>query len=234
MTGGAWASVKIEPFVPQECSSRPQFVMVLNGEPLANGRLDFYRGFNVDTSHTHPVLSLSTTGVGVAIPPKLSGDYTVFATFDGVKSTIFNESARTILYLQVRHKPAPSTISVDMTEAVQQVRRADADFEQQLDTAEKTSTAERVSSFRGGVFDPSRAHVSSARVSILKRISGVWTTSLRTVSDVDGEFSGQLEDGRYVAIVSAPGFRIAIVPFEVTSGAVGSLQVMLDVGAATE
>jgi hypothetical protein len=235
LTTTLWSSVKVEPLVPQECSNHLQVSVVLDGKAVSGAKLDFYSGFNVDTTRTRPILSVSTNNRGRVVPFSLSpGNYTVFASFEGVRSAIFNQPARTILYVHMHPKSATRTISVDLAKAVQAVRQADADFEQQLDKSEEFATPDRVDTFRGIVFDPSRAHVPSVKVSIMRRVSGLWTTWVRTTSDGNGQFSAELADGRYVGVFSSPGFRIAVVPFEVTKAGSADLKVMLQIGAAAE
>lgn len=235
LSGIALSSVKVVPFVPQECADHVQFSVVLAGKPLSGARLDLYRGFNVDTTRTQPLFSVVSDDAGVALSRRLMpGDYMVYARYEEVRSMIFNESARTFLYLRVRRESETSRISVDFTDAVQQVKKADEDFGKQVEEASEAVTPDRITSFRGIVVDPSGAHVPSVKVSVAQRVSGVWITPLQTVSGTNGQFAGQLKDGRYIALFRASGFQSAIVPFEINAAGSRDLKVILQVGRAVQ
>jgi hypothetical protein len=231
----AGSSVKVEPLVPQECSNRLQLVVTLEGKPLKGAKADFYRSFYPYAIQKRPLFSLIANEAGIATPAKLSsGDYRVYVQSQGIRSAIFDAPPGTWLYLHVHRKHGVSSISADLTEAVQQLKKADADFERQLKELEQTANRERVSAFQGIVVDPSGARIAHVEISVTQSVSGVRTTLLRGSSDPNGQFSDHLNDGRYVAVFSASGFRIAIVPFEIAAAGSERLRVRLDVGAATE
>ena len=231
----ARSSVKVEPLIPQQCSDHVRLVVRLDGKPLKGAKINLYREFYAVGTQTRPLLSLTSNEGGTAMLAKLSsGNYKVYVGFEGIRSIIFDGSPGTWLYLHINHKRGISSIAADLTEAVQQFKSADADFERQFEEAEQTSGRDSVSSFRGIFVDPSGAHIPDVKISVTQVASGVRTTVLRVTSDSNGQFSDQLKDGPYVALFSVSGFRVAIVPFEINATGSQDLKVRLDVGPVTE
>ena len=53
---------------------------------------------------------------------------------------------------------------------------------------------------------------------------------LQTKTDAAGRFAAQLDEGLYIAFISAAGFVTAIVPFEVAKSGSGELRIPLTIG----
>jgi hypothetical protein len=79
------------------------------------------------------------------------------------------------------------------------------------------------------VIDPSGAIVAGANIKVMRKGSE-HTVVLRVKSDANGYFADDLAAGSYIAFIFEPGFRTAIVPFEVTKAGTGNLQVTLQIG----
>jgi hypothetical protein len=85
--------------------------------------------------------------------------------------------------------------------------------------------------FRGTVLDPLGTLIPSAGVKVFQSTSEGWVARLRTTSDPNGYFSSEtLAPGQYVALFSAGGVRLAMVPFEIGQEPSGKLRVQLRIG----
>jgi ribosomal protein L19 len=206
---------------PQESSSHVRIQVVLAGNPVKGAKViirasqectcatDMLRGNPLDTT-TPPRGALQITDEnGIANLPEFApGDYDVAVTLNGVASTGF-------IGLHVSNKVGSTTLPVDLTE---QVRRV-----------ENVPLRDRVEAFRGTVRDISGAPLAGASIVVVKRESHGKDVVLTGKTDADGHFSGQLDEGSYIAVFFSPAFRPAIAPFEVAKSGARELSVSLDV-----
>jgi hypothetical protein len=170
---------------------------------------DMLRGNPLDTT-TIPRSALQITDEnGIANLPEFApGDYDVAVTLNGVASTGF-------IGLHVSNKMDLTTLPVDLTE---QVRRV-----------ENVHLRDRVEAFRGTVHDISGVPLAGASMVVVKSESHGKDVVLTGKADADGHFSGQLDEGSYIAVFFSPAFRPAIAPFEVAKTGSSELSVSLDV-----
>jgi hypothetical protein len=147
---------------------------------------------------------------GIADLPELTpGVYDVAVTLNGVASTAF-------VGLQVTRDPKVTTIPMDLTQQVQRVEEVPILF--------------HVEAFRGTVKDFSGATLPAANIVVVKRGSQAKDVALMSKADADGNFSAQLAEGSYIAVLFVLGFRPAIAPFEVATGGASQLSINLNPG----
>ncbi len=93
----------------------------------------------------------------------------------------------------------------------------------------------RVSALSGVVQDKSGAIIPNAMIEVTaKGTGGKKQVVALLFSDRNGMFSGHLPDGDYLAFISAPGFRVRVAPFAVTSTAPATdLHFVLELGSVT-
>jgi Carboxypeptidase regulatory-like domain len=179
-----------------------RILVTSEGKPLEGIEVEFYQ---------REVLrcSVLTNKYGIAAPCKLAfGDYSV------VIGIGYSEPA---LLLHVVENGQSGDIEVKETPAVLMIPK-------------DLPTGRQLRLFHGTVIDPAGAVVPAARVRVVRRVNG-YPTVLRTKTDASGEFSGSLDEGPYVALVSAHGFKVAVVPFEIDQNSWGSdLRVPVKIG----
>ncbi len=196
-----------------ESSRHVRAIVVLDGKPLKGVRVDFFK------STSQSQVSALTDEKGIATPTELPpGDYNVVATLD--------ESVSTSILLRVTRDQKVTTFPMDLTGPVQQTRQLQEDG---LKRAETLPVSDHLRAFQGTVLDPSGAMVPNATVRVVKRGAPANDFALRVTSDADGNFSGQLSAGSYIAFVSSQGFRTAIVPFEVVNNGSGDMKITLKI-----
>jgi WD40 repeat protein len=233
LSTAARSSVKVERIVPHECSQFLRVAVTLDGKPLSGAEVAFRRGFQSDGKPE--LFSVRTKGDGIASAPKLApGDYRLEVTFNGIRSEIFDESVTTNLFLYVAPKLDMSTVPVDLAKPVRELWDADEAFEKQLDALAFSPVHDRVRTFVQTIVDPTGAKVTSAKTWVVEKTLQGWVVLLQGISDANGHVSGQLRNGRYIAICSTPGFRTAIAPFEVAQDGTAELRIVLQIGAVTE
>ena len=112
----------------------------------------------------------------------------------------------------------------------------DSGWEKNLPAADERSPSVRVSALRGVVEDQTGAIIPNAMVEVIKQgTDGKKQVVIVLFADRLGRFSGHLPDGDYVAVISAPGFRVRVAPFALASSASSTdLQFVLEVGSISE
>ncbi len=200
----------VEVTEPLQSSRHVRITVLLNGRPAPGAKVDFC------IVGKPPCISVLAGDDGVATPPRLrEADYTVSAALD--------DDLKAYLYLRVSRKGPTKSFPIDLTEQFRAAQRL-------LGTAEQMPVLERLQEFQGFVRDPSGSMVAGAAIKILRKGSEDHKVFQMTKSDPTGHFSLQLAEGTYIAFFSSPGFRTAIVPFEVTEQGTKELRVILQVG----
>ena len=232
-SSAARSSVKVERIVPHECTQLLRIAVTLDGKPLGGVKLAFHKGFDADGNT--PLFILSTNDDGIASAPKLApGNYRIDASFNGIRSVVLDEAAATSLLLHVAPRLEISTVPIDLTKPARELWRANKMFDEQLEVAAGLPVHDRIRTFQGTIVDPTGAKIASAKTWVVQRTFQGWGVALPAMSDANGEFSGQLNNGSYIAICSSPGFRTAISPFEVARNGTGDLRIILQIAAVAE
>lgn len=228
----ARSSVKVEKIVPHECTQVLRIAVTLNGKPVSGAVISVRAGFFPEED---PRSFISTRDDGIASVPKLAaGNYRVDVSFGGIRSAVFDDPVTTVLYVHVVPKLDVSTIPIDFWKPTQELWRSNNAFDQQLKGV-NWHGHDRIQSLRATIVDSTGAKVPSAKVWVVRMTpQATWEVVSLGASDVSGQFSAQLRDGRYVAICSSAGFRTAIVPFEVTKDGSGELRVALQIASASQ
>jgi hypothetical protein len=233
LSTAARSSVKVERTVPHECTQFLRIAVTLDGKPLSDVKLAFHKGFGSDGST--PLFILSTNDDGIASAPKLApGNYRIDASFNGIRSIVFDEPVATNLLLHAAAKLEISTVPMDLMKSARELWHANKMFDEQLEAASGLPVHDRIRTFQETIVDPTGAKVASAKTWVVQRTFQGWGIVLQSMSDANGQFSRQLNDGSYIAICSLPGFRTAIVPFEVTKNGTEDLRIVLQIGASSE
>ena len=212
--------VEVTSIAPQESSTQLRIVVRMDGEPLRGAKLEFYDGA------MHFAFSVFADRNGIAAPPELAiGRYSVTATpYEAFPGLLIHGDAAGFLSLSVVDKKGESTLHMDLAKPVQEAQ-------QTLEKAEKLPITAHINAFQGTVLDPTGAVVAWASIQVVKKGSEDNIVVLRTKADAKGQFSAQLTEGLYIAFAFSPGFRTAIVPFEVTKVGSEGLRIILLVGA---
>lgn len=210
------ACVEVTSITPQESSTHLRIVVRMDGKLLKRAKLEFYDGA------AQFAFSVFTDVNGIATPPKLAvGGYSITATpYEAFPGLLIHGGATGFLLLRVVDKEEESTLQMDLGNPVQEAR-------QTLEKAEKLPIAAHIDAFQGTVLDPSGAVVAWASIQVVKKGSEDNVVVLGTKADAKGQFSAQLAEGLYIAFAFSPGFRTAIVPFEVTNAGLGDLRITL-------
>jgi hypothetical protein len=225
----AHAVVKVEPIVPVECSRNIRITVALKGKTVSSVKLDFYDGAN--NSSLQPVFSARTNKAGIVNTPMLAlNSYRVDARLHGRTPAILGGDITSSIWLQVIPKSKVRAISIDLTEAEQVAQETRKQFEDRLTEADQGQRA-RLRVFEGRLVDLTGANISSVEVTVLRKTSHGWASRLSAISDAEGNFSTKkLSKGQYIAIFSSAGFRLEMVPFEVTTEGSEKLRVTLQIG----
>lgn len=224
------ASVKVEKTAPRECSQFLRIAVMFDGHPLRGAEVSLNLGFNPNAPSF-----ISTNDNGIASVPKLApGTYRVDISFNGIRSMIFDEPVTTTLFVHVTPRTDISTFSVDLGKPARELWHADEAFVKQLDADGFLPVHSRIRTFQETILDPTGERVASARTWVVRKTIPRWVVVFQGTSDANGHLSGQLPDGFYMAICSLPGFRTAIVPFEVRQDGSGELRVTLQIAEATQ
>jgi hypothetical protein len=136
---------------------------------------------------------------------------------------LIQSDATGFLWLSVVDKKGESTLRMDLAKPVQEAQQI-------LEKAEKLPFTAHINAFQGTVLDPTGAVVAWASIQVVRKGSEDNIVVLRTKADAKGQFSAQLAEGLYIAFAFSPGFRTAIVPFEVTKRGSGVLHILLELG----
>jgi 5-hydroxyisourate hydrolase-like protein (transthyretin family) len=221
ITAGANSTV-VEVLQPQESSRHVRLTILLEGKPQSGVKVELYRYELGAGEETDPRFSLTSDKEGNISPPVLpAGHYHVVASTE--------KNLRADLYVDVVSGRQKKTSVFSM-----QLRSSPfLTPSQQLAEAEQMPIKDRVQQFSGLVCDPTGAVVPGTSIEVLRKKPGNREVVAKLKSGADGRFSIRLADGPYIAFFSTPGFRVAIVPFEVTREGQGDLHVTLQIGATT-
>ena len=221
ITAGANSTV-VESVQPVESSCRVRVRILFEGKPQSGVKVELYRYEVGLFEETDPRFSLTSNQDGSVAPPSLpEGLYHVVASME--------KNLRADLYLDVVSGQARKTSVFSM----QLLNSPFLTPSQQLADAEHMPIKDRVQRFSGMVYDPTGAVVAGTSIEVLRKKSGNREVVAKLKSGADVHFSMQLAEGPYIAFFSMPGFRIAIVPFEVTREGQGDLRVTLQLGSTT-
>jgi hypothetical protein len=210
--------VEVTSITPQESSTHLRIVVGMNGKPLKGAKLEFYDGA------AQFAFSVFTDLNGIATPPKLAiGGYSIRAIPYEAFPLLIHDDGTAVLWLSVVDKNGESTLHMDLAKPVPEAQ-------QTLEKAENLPIAAHVNSFQGTILDPTGAVVAWASIQVVKKGSEDNIVVLRTKADAKGQFSAQLAEGLYIAFAFSPGFRTAIVPFEITRDGSGDLHIRLELG----
>lgn len=223
-------SCMIESLAEQE-SSRHVEIAVLGGRVSVATRIDVYRYktgeviFPGAETELKPRLSLTSYADGRVRPLKLSaGHYYVVAKAEN--------DLRADLYLNVHSDSAKrkSTFSMHLIPRCIMFSPTPARWSP---AAEEMPVKDRVQAFSGAVYDQTGAPVAGTSIKVIRKGTGGKQRIAELKADAEGCFAAQLPEGVYIAFFFSPGFKNAIVPFEVTKEAAGDLRVTLLVGSTT-
>ncbi len=99
-----------------------------------------------------------------------------------------------------------------------------------LEAAERAPSTASVNDFHGVVFDQGDAAIPQAKIQVYRQNDLDNAPVLELFADEEGQFSGHLESGIYVAVFNSQGFARRVLVFEVTSKGDTGLHVTLEVG----
>lgn len=220
--------VKVEPIVPIECSRNVGIRVRLDGKPIAGAEVTIYDGASASKA---PVFLAQTNNEGIAKPPILKvGTYRVDTKLRQDSRMLVNEEIRTVAWLQVIRHSEIDTAPIDLTTARNDAREYAKQFEDRMGEADHGPRA-HLRVFEGTVLDPLGTLIPSVEVTVFQSTSQGWVARLRTTSDPSGNFSSEtLAPGQYVAVFSAGGFCLAMVPLETGLEPSGKLRVKLRIG----
>jgi hypothetical protein len=220
--------VKVEPIVPIECSPRVRITVLLEGQPIPGVDVNLYDG---TSASKRPIFSARPNRNGIVRPPALAfGTYRVDAILRQNSVRLENDEIRNLIWLKVIPNSEVSTALLDLTNARNGARESAKQFEDRLGEADHGPRA-HLRVFEGTVLDPLGTLIPSAEVKVFQSTSQGWVVRLRTTSDPRGYFSSEtLAPGQYVAVFSAGGCRLAMVPFETGQDPSGKLRVKLRIG----
>jgi 5-hydroxyisourate hydrolase-like protein (transthyretin family) len=215
-------STVVEVLQPQESSRHVRITILFEGKPQRGVKVEFYRYELGPGEETDPRFSLSSNKKGNTSPTSLPvGHYHVVATTE--------KNLRADLYLDVTSGKPKKTSAFSM----QLLANPFLTPSQQWAAAEHMPIKNRVQEFSGIVYDPSGAVVPGTSIEIVRKRTGNKEVVAKLKSSADGRFSTRFTDGPYIAVFSTPGFRTAIVAFEVTKEGQGDLRVTLQLGSTT-
>ena len=187
---------------PLEASRHVRITTVAADKPLEGAKV-FFRptlgcicapGYPLDTSEMPQEYWRLTDAKGVADLPELTPGY-----YDvGVS---MNDVATSFIQIHVANKNEVTTFPVDVGLQVSQL--------------EAVPLKSHMATFQGIAQDPSGAAIPG-RIVVVRKATEAKDVVLRTQTDAEGFFRADLSDGLYIAVFFSPGFRPAIVPFEVT------------------
>src|SRR5205807_354889 len=106
-------------------------------------------------------------------------------------------------------------------------------WEESLERAENQPVTTKLKTFRGVVCDVSGAAIPGTLIRVVRKGTNYQDHVARVKSGLNGQFSAQLSDGTYIAIISASGFQIRLIPFEITDEGFGELKISLTPGSRT-
>jgi hypothetical protein len=196
----AGAAVKVIEL--QHSSPQPSVKVRFGGKPFANAEIDifldgdpagkprFMVNTGVDGSAEIPKLSTGKYRFYVFAKPKLRGDL-----YLQVSPTVGNDASHFTIDLECC---APPT------------------FEEVVASAEEQAVQDHLQSFEGVIKDQSGAPIQNVVVDVVVRGTRGKVQAATLRSDLNGRFSGHLEDGQYIAFFRGKGFSVGVVPFTIS------------------
>jgi hypothetical protein len=211
LAGVAWSEcIEVHAAGPRESSESPRIVVIVDGKPQSSVLVSFYDS----TGKKQVIVSTDVAGeVSTTLAP---GDYRVVAAM--------SEDTSASIWLRVIREHETTPITVDLTTPREEARQA-------LTNYGNLPTKFHLQMFSGSVADPSGAAIPGAVVKVLNKRSAGNGFARRVKADEAGSFSTELDEGFYIALVSAPGFRTEAIPFEITKHGSGVVRVSLQVGS---
>jgi len=208
---------------PVQSGRKVYLAVVLNGRPQKRVKVEFYR-YEVGRGQEHkPRLSRATDDDGwVKVNNLAPGHYYIVASSD--------KNLHAYLYVDVfaHVGKTPSAFSMELQPSPYPTR------EQLLANAEKKTTLDRVTQFRGVVHDPSGAEIPRVLIEVVRKGTERKDRVARLKSGKTGRFSAQLSAGVYVAIFTASGFRTQLIPFELAKDGLEQLNVTLQIAPSSQ
>ncbi len=189
-------------------------------EPRGAVSVEFFRYEPGRGEEQRPGLSLLSDIRGIIHPPRLSpGRYHLVAI-----SAEKTETLRADLILEVSEQETANTFAMQLTPARYRSR------EQLIASAEQSPNTERIKEFRGTVYDPSGAVIPGVAIEVVRRGTSGKDRVAQLKSGAGGDFSTELPEGSYIAVFSVSGFKVQLVPFEVSGDGSEALKVILRIG----
>lgn len=197
-----------------------QIKTTVGKEPRAAVSVEFFRYESGLREEQRPRLSLLSDIRGIIHPPMLSpGRYHLVAI-----SAEKTETLRADLILDVSEQETANTFAMELIPTRYRSR------EQFIAAAEQSPNRERIKEFRGTVYDPSGAVIPGVAIEVVRRGATGKDRVAQLKSGAGGEFSTELPKGSYIAVFSASGFKVQLVPFEVSRDGSEALKVTLRLG----
>lgn len=196
----AGAAVKVIELQPS--SPHPLVSVRFEGKPFASAEIEIFQdddlagkprfmvNTGVDGSAEIPKLSTGKYRFYVSAKPKLRGDL-----YLEVSPTVSNDASHFTIDLECC---APPT------------------FEEVVASAEEQAVQDHLQSFEGVIKDQSGAPIANVVVDVVVRGTRGKVHAAALRSDLNGRFSGHLEDGQYIAFFSGKGFSVGVVSFTIS------------------
>jgi hypothetical protein len=196
---------------------------MIESKPLPGATVEVYRGFGRqgEFPKSKALLILTSDQDGeVTLPALPSGRYVILARSkpnlqDWLYLALSSEK-QSIQSLVLNLTPQPPTL------------------EDKLAVAETSTNGATISQLRGIVRDPTGSPIPKATVDVLMRGTQGSTYAAKLHTDVNGRFSADMSEGRYILKISAQGFAESFRAVTVSrSGSSDELQIKLEIGASS-
>jgi hypothetical protein len=218
----AWPAIprSVEVLEVHPSTQKPVITVLKDGAPQPGATLAVF------TNDGKPKLTLTTDSRGtVKLPHLHPGIYRLTA------STSPTLGAALFLQFFPAHQQSPGAFTMELRVQPPPL----PSFEEQLAAAAASPVSVSSRTFSGTAFDPSGTAIPRVFIAIYKQSSGVAAHPHKIRSDENGRFSVTPSPGRYTAVVSAPGFAVQFLTFEIARGAgENPVSVKLNLGAITE
>ncbi len=224
-----FGTAAVEVVAPRKSSPIIRLKILLGGKPQSGAKIEIYKYQLGPGQETKPRFSLFSDEQGIAVPPELApGSYHIVASAE--------KDLHVDVYLDVVSEAPVKTSEFSMelvASPYPTVASPYATREQLVEKAESGLSVDRVQEFRGTIFDPSGAGIAGASVEVARAGTRGTGGIASLKSDSRGEFFAALPEGRYVAVIAAPGFRTLYLPFDVSSDGSKDFKVILRLGSTT-
>jgi 5-hydroxyisourate hydrolase-like protein (transthyretin family) len=218
-SGLCLTSVEVQ--APSRSSPTVRLTVLLKGKPQKGVKVKIYQYKLGPGDEVKPRFSLISDPQGRVSPPKLTpGHYHVVASAA--------KNLRADLYLDVSEQANEKASEFSMELAIGDISR-----EELFTKADQMPIKDRLKVFRGIVRDLTGAPIAGVSIEVVRKRSQGRDHVVQLESGKRGQFSASLSDGSYIALFSAPGFQIQVVPFEITEQGSGDLRVTLELGRST-